>query len=321
MLCVGIVLTLGVLVVACGSTPQPIPTPVPSTTSLPPTIAPSEPPTPAAQPTATAATSTPSPAPSPSPGPPTVVTSDDGLLTLAIPYGAVPDGVEITATALGESELPTELVGLEVRSGFYRVQPPGLTFQLPVGVNRRVSYDALGLDPDLDGLPILALAVRSSDARWAWLDSPELTTEGDFVSVLGEVGETGTLFAFGGTASTMAEWSSPDLNVAVGSSVTVEISLAYPANSEDPPILGDFAPIIEGELVSAVSSSTGSGGTSFSQQFRCDATGNSEVGLRYEVSNIGAEAALFNQLGLAPASTQLTIRATITCASPVPSAT
>jgi len=192
-----------------------------------------------------------------------VVTSDDGLLTLSIPLGAVPDGVSLTAEARGESDLPLELRGLEVRSAFYELLPADIAFASPVTVTRRVSYDDLALDPDVDGLPVLALALRAPDASWQWLDAQELISDGEFVTVSGQANHGGLLFAFGGTSSVLSSWSVPSLDVPVGSSATLSVSLAYPVDATDPPALGVFEAFVANNVVEAGSSSVGQGGSSF----------------------------------------------------------
>lgn len=75
------------------------------------------------------------------------VTSDDGKLTLEIPFGAVGDDVQITATAVPQAELPDELARLRGAGTGYRLEPEGLEFSEPVDV-------ALTLDvAELEGQP------------------------------------------------------------------------------------------------------------------------------------------------------------------------
>ena len=75
--------------------------------------------------------STATPAPSPTPNV-TVLTSDDGKLTLAIPNGAVPGSTVISITAVPLQQLPIELQQLRGAGTGYRLEPDGLEFLQPV---------------------------------------------------------------------------------------------------------------------------------------------------------------------------------------------
>jgi hypothetical protein len=260
----------------------------------------------------------PTPAPSPR-----VFTSDDGQLTIETPGGALPDDGSLTATALGGGDLPPELFGLEVRSAFYLVGPPGLELAAPATFTRQVSYRDLGLDPDSDGLPVLALAMRSIDGQWAWLDAQALATDGETVTVSGQGGHTGTLFAFGATTFVRTDWSEPSLEVPVGSSATLTVSLDYPTETDDPPLMGTLEVSVDAaDVVTLGSTTAGPDGTSRGQEFRCVTPGTAEVSATFSVANFGAGSVLFEHLGLGPVSTNVTLTSTLTCspaATPTPS--
>jgi hypothetical protein len=254
-------------------------------------------------------TDTPTPQPSPR-----VFISDDGLLAIDVPGGALPDDVSLTATALGGTDLPPELAGLEVRSAFYAVTPPGLEFASPATFTRRVGYRDLGLDPESDGLPVLALAMRSIDGRWAWLDAQQLTTDEDTVTVGGHGGQTGTLFAFGATTFVGTDWSQPNLEVPLGSSATLTVSLGYPGDTADPPVMGALDVSVGAADVVALGSTTfGPDGASRGQEFRCVGPGTAAVSATFTVSTFGAGSILFEHLGLGPVSTEVTLASELTC--------
>jgi hypothetical protein len=243
------------------------------------------------------------------------VTSNDGLLTIDVPAGALPVGVDLTATAQGEDGLPPELFGLDVRSAFYRLAPDVTAFASPVTITRRVALEDLGLDLEEDGLPVLALAMRSAGGNWEWLDDQRLTVDESFVAVSGAATNAGQVFAFGGTNFTRfsLDGASP---TPVGSSVTITARLIFPDDAEDPPTLGDeFEPIFTSGVVAPGSGSAPDDGA-LSQEFRCVGGGASLVGLRYSVLNVGAESVLFGRLGLDPVSTEVTVGGDVSCLSP-----
>lgn len=59
-----------------------------------------------------------------------MITSDDGLLTIEIPVGAMAEPVDITATAIASADLPPELKEL-APLGAYALEPDGLVFDQP----------------------------------------------------------------------------------------------------------------------------------------------------------------------------------------------
>lgn len=318
------VIVLVAVVAGCGSTPQLSPSP-----SLDP------PATLVSTPTFTATIGRPTPTASPSPTPIPVspahtVTSDDGMLTIDVPAGTLPVGVNLTATAQGEDGLPPELLGMDVRSAFYRLQPDVAVFASPVTITRRVSLEDLGLDLEVDGLPVLALAMRSVDGSWEWLDDQRLTADGAtgdgatgdgatgdgaFVVASGTATHASHVFAFGGTTFTRfsLDGESP---TPIGSSVTLNATLIFPDDPEDPPTLGgEFEPVVGSSIVALGSGSRPDDG-SLSQDFRCVRDGTSFMGVRYAVLNIGAASVLFGQLGLGPVATEVTVGSAMTCLNP-----
>ena len=236
--------------------------------------------------------------------------SDDGLLTVDIPMGAAADPSALSAVARGADDLPPELHGLEVRSAFYELAPAGIQFIAPITITRRVSLEDLEIDPSR-GMPILLLAIRSADGAWEWLQDQTLERDADFVSVRGFAMHTGTVFAFGGQAFTNTEVTggSPE----TGFSVRISATLNFPDSAFDPPLLGVFEPILPGDFVE-VGNAEGPDNQNLSQAFSCAGQGMGLVGIRYSVLNLGAEVALFDQLGLAPVATEVEATTELTCA-------
>lgn len=91
------------------------------------------------------ATATPQPSPTPSV---TVITSDDGKLSIAIPNGAVPAGTIISITAVPLEQLPIELQQLKGAGTGYRLEPDGLVFSQPAEATLRLDRANL---PDAQG--------------------------------------------------------------------------------------------------------------------------------------------------------------------------
>lgn len=304
------------LIAGCDGTAPPSPnaiaTPDPSPAPTP-TAAVSPAPTPGVSPAPTPAV-TPSPTPV---SPARMVTSDDGLLTIDVPEGALPIDITLTALTQGEADLPPELFGLNVRSAFYRIEPHGTAFASPVTITRRVALRDLGLDLDEDGLPVLSLAMRSAGGAWEWLDDQRLTVEGSFVVVSGSASHASQVFAFGGTTFTRFSLDEGSVRP-VGSSVTLTATLVFPDDAGDPPILGaEFEPIVASDIV-ALGLGSGPEDGSLSQGFRCVRDGVSFVGVRYSVLNVGAESVLFRRLGLGPVSAEVTVGTDVTCQSAAP---
>ena len=253
------------------------------------------------------------PTTSPTPGASSVARtflSDDGLLTVDVPLGAAADPSALDALARGVDDLPPELHGLEVRSAFYELAPAGVQFIAPITITRRVSLEDLEIDPSR-GAPILLLAIRTLDGAWEWLKDQSLERDGDFVSVSGLTTHTGTVFAFGGQAFTKTEVTGG--SPANGFSVRITATLSFPDSSFDPPLLGVFEPMLPGDFVE-VGDADGPDNQNLSQAFNCAGQGAGLVGIRYSVLNLGAEVALFDQLGLGTAATEVEATTELTCA-------
>jgi hypothetical protein len=77
----------------------------------------------------------------------TIVTSDDGKLSLSIPSGAMPEGTEVTITAVPQESLPAELSQLVGSAGGYELQPDGLTLSEPATATQTMDRTELD-DPD-----------------------------------------------------------------------------------------------------------------------------------------------------------------------------
>jgi len=96
----------------------------------------------------------------------TVVTSDDGKLTLMIPEGALAEDVEVTATWVPFDALPEELQQLRGATNGYRLEPDGLRFELPVAATLTLDKSELPEEEPENGVGAYALVSFSeTEAR------------------------------------------------------------------------------------------------------------------------------------------------------------
>jgi hypothetical protein len=154
-------------------------------------------------PTAPQSSPAPDAAGGPTPGT-SVVTSDDGRLTVELPDGAAPSGVMPTATAHGSAALPPELVAMGLREPLYTLEPRGQGLQLPVVV--RETFDVVELPVALSshGLAPIGLALRDPSGAWSWLEDQHITRTGRMVTVSGLTTQLGDIYAFVATSAVRA---------------------------------------------------------------------------------------------------------------------
>lgn len=83
--------------------------------------------------------------------------SDDGLLTVIIPAGALVDSLQLSISPASEKDLPSRIASAIVPTNIYRLSPNDLSFSTPVSVQLRVTYVAIG-DGFATNLPLLTTA-------------------------------------------------------------------------------------------------------------------------------------------------------------------
>ncbi len=312
-------LILAVLLVGCSGVPAVSPSASPSSyIPLPtetPTPSPTDTPTPS--PTATpTATPTPTPTATPTASPETArtVTSADGHLTLQVPVGAVPDDVTLTVTAKGAQDLPPELAGIETRSGFYRIGPTVDSFFDVVLVTHTVDLATLGFDLATDGMPLVTLAMRTSDGTWSWLGDQHVSMDGNTLVISGTATSTGDLFGFASGSFLKSSVSEPSLNVPVGDTFSVRGRLSHVDALSVPPFFDSAPqPYTQDGVASIGPSVGGPGDNKLRQDFLCDQPGTTWVGVGVDVANVGARVPLFNTLNLGPARTNAYIGTYLAC--------
>ena len=146
-------------------------------------------------PTATGATAT---GASGETGPaPTVVTSDDGLLTVSVP---APEADRVDVEIQQTVEPPPELRSVRISGAFYELEPDGATFEEPVTITKTIDLADTSVDLD-EGAPVVLLLSRSSDGTWEALDDQHEVVRDGTVVVSGTTTHFSTVLALGGAAT------------------------------------------------------------------------------------------------------------------------
>ena len=94
---------------------------------------------------------------------PQVVTSDDGDVTVEIPAGAAPQGIEASVRLLDPSDWPEQLASAATIEGvrIYELAPAGTEFSTPVTVTRRFDRADFGDHGTPDRIPLVVLATST----------------------------------------------------------------------------------------------------------------------------------------------------------------
>ncbi len=271
-----------------------------------------------------------------------VFTFDDGALTIIAPAGALSAEVNLVATQMSAADRPAELSDVPMSGTFYRLEPDGLSFPEPLTIIRRVSLAEAGIDPG-GPLPIVSLALRTTDGNWNWLANQTEISDGEYLYISGEASHTSQMLGFGGVDRFSVGWDAvqldknADLKVSLGSSFTLNSTVDAPLDAPAPPVIneldpnaaasaligryGDFYPNFSepfthtGVLaqVPQIKNPTGwdsqpndwraSNLPTFSQGFTCTKVGHFYTVVGYEVVDAGAGNALWNRLDLPAPST------------------
>jgi hypothetical protein len=95
--------------------------------------------------------------------------SDDGLATLVVPSGSVPEGSDITVSYRPHEEAPPELAELAGNRApsHYAIEPMDVTFDPPARFIRQVPLAMLGVRAE-DPQVLWMLAIRDSTGAWSW---------------------------------------------------------------------------------------------------------------------------------------------------------
>jgi hypothetical protein len=116
------------------------------------------------------------------------VTSEDGDLTIEVPFEAMAADPGITIGVLAPEEYPPELAGAAQNPGtvIYSMEPDGLVFDAPVRVTRRIPVANFPGLPE-DAIPIVTLVTTTADGSgFEYLGDLEVLLDGDDLFVSGE---------------------------------------------------------------------------------------------------------------------------------------
>lgn len=131
----------------------------------------------------------------------TSFTSDDGLVTLVVPNGSVPEGTDITVAYRSSDETPPELSQLFAGGApsHYAIEPMDLTFGSPARFIRQVPLallDSSAEDPQVMGM----LAIVDDTGAWSWASDLGFVIDAaaESLELSGDVTGGGRVFAIGG---------------------------------------------------------------------------------------------------------------------------
>ena len=137
----------------------------------------------------TAATTTTAAATTTTTAPGFTVTSEDGDLTVEVPFEAMAEDPGITIRILAPEEYPPELAAAAENPGavLYSLEPDGLTFDAPVRVTRRLSLENFPGLP-AGAIPIVTLLTTQADGSgFELLGDLEVLHDGEDVLVSGDL--------------------------------------------------------------------------------------------------------------------------------------
>lgn len=171
--------------------------------------------------TAAAATTTTEP-------PDTNITSEDGDVTLRIPFGAAADTSNIAIRVLPVDEYPPVLAGAAQNPGtvLYGLEPAGTTFSEPVRITRRIPVENFANVP-ANGVPLIALLVTSDNGEsFEQLPGAQVIRDGDDFLVRGEISHFSTLVSIYELEYAVIDTYQlgDDLNTEVGTPIITDVS-------------------------------------------------------------------------------------------------
>ncbi|HLE39619.1 MAG TPA: hypothetical protein VJA44_08225 [Acidimicrobiia bacterium] len=114
------------------------------------------------------------------------VTSEDGDLTVEVPFDAMAEDPGITIRVLAPEEYPPELAGAAENpdARIYNLEPEGLQFAAPVTVTRRIDAERFG-DLEAGDVPIVVLLTRTADGVYEPYSDLRVVRNGEDVFVSG----------------------------------------------------------------------------------------------------------------------------------------
>ena len=146
------------------------------------------------------------------------VQSSDGTVTLEVPPGALPDGVDLGVLSVEALPLDELFVDAppEIALATVRLEPSGITFNAPVTVRTRIAGPLL---------PEFALLI-SDDGEVESVTLETVEEDDDGVIVVSEIGHFSDLLYMGGTDVIKFEFVPPLENHAVGETLTLRARIS-----------------------------------------------------------------------------------------------
>lgn len=254
----------------------------------------------------------------------TVVTSEDGLVSLTITEGAAPPGTAVTITKAPSDEVPEMLLDLGITelANHYVVEPTGVTFDPPARLVRRIPLATQGGYPE-EPQVMAMLLLRSGDDDWAWVVDPGFVIDGPAESLLvsGDVPHGGSVLAFGSGLI-----YSP---IAADQLVDIGYDLDATSGFSIPDFLGtSFGDEGHGAAVTGVSSSVGDpaiatlgevtvsdagGDYLLDQTLACSSPGETSTALAFTVKGVGDDTYWTDALGLRATAVDVSILGSVEC--------
>ncbi|MCJ7726266.1 MAG: hypothetical protein MUP76_07765 [Acidimicrobiia bacterium] len=223
--------------------------------------------------------------------PDTTVTSEDGNVSLRIPFEAAADTQNITIRVLSPEEYPPALAGAAQNPGtvLYSLEPAGTTFSLPVRVTRRIPVENFTNVP-VNGVPLIALLVTSNNGEsFEQLPGAQVIREGDEFLVRAEISHFSTLVSIYELQYAVIDTPQlgADLMTEIGTPVVAEVSFFADDGTQlmAPPQVTPSGWTRADDVMFSINTGDTSLGVT------CGSLGSFQVGLRYDLTlPVGGEA-------------------------------
>jgi len=229
------------------------------------------------------------------------VESADGVLTVEVPEGAAPEGVEVTIAVLEDDELPAELRDIEgAIVASYELGPDGTEFAEPVMVTFRLDPRQHGIELADGAVPLALLLTETAAGDLEGITGGEVSRDGDLVVARVALSHFSTATVVVSDERVL-ELDPPRVELNVGQSASVRVV-------ENNPDTGDsFSDIDEPDWEAVSPFVAGANPANFQTEVSCTAptdgwiTGAYTALVERAIGNLtlqGALAALFKDLNL-----------------------
>jgi hypothetical protein len=173
------------------------------------------------------------------------VVSEDGQVTLDVPFEALPEDPGISITVLPPEEYPLELAGAAQNPGtvLYRLSPDPLEFDQPVTVTRSIPASNFeGLPPN--GIPLIRVLVYTPGGGYEPLNGATIVREGDEIRVSGDLTHFSVLLGVYERQYAEAIFS-PNLGAEVQMGQSYQVQLSY-GDQDGNPLQGPGGEVASG---------------------------------------------------------------------------